>query len=224
MPSSKSSAAKELIKKLDTWLEEPMRRERLNHATGTNHKVFDVQNRALQTARICGTSQSYVKKLRTGTISTQNKKNPGRRPSILVDSFDKRLLSRVALSFYRRTPPELPTLDTIHEEAISEGFPACLRSTIYRHLKKLGFAFKERDTKMRVYQRMDIVAHRHRVLRQLPKLRANGFKVFYQDETWLNSNHTRKFCWQRELDKSVSRAEINPQDVGGLNVPCGAGQ
>ena len=77
-----------------------MRRERLNHATGTNHKVFDVQNRALQTARICGTSQSYVEKLRTGTISTQNKKNPGRRPSILVDSFDKRLLSRVALSFY----------------------------------------------------------------------------------------------------------------------------
>ena len=77
---------------------------------------------------------------------------------------------------------------------------------------------------MRFYQQMDIVAHWHRVLRQLPKLRASGFKVFYQDETWLNSNHTRKFCWQRELYKSVSRAEINPQDVGGLNVPCGAGQ
>ena len=68
---------KRVDQKVDTWLEEPIRGERLNHATGTNNNVFDVQNRALQTARICGTSQSYVENICTGTISTQNQKNPG---------------------------------------------------------------------------------------------------------------------------------------------------
>ena len=37
---------------------------------------------------------------------------------------------------------------------------------------------------MQIYQRLDIVAERHKVLRKLPDLRKSGYKIFYQDETW----------------------------------------
>ena len=62
-------------------------------------------------------------------------------------------------------------------------------------MKKLGF--KKRNTKMQVYQRLDVVAQRHYVLRKLIEYRELGFEVFYQDETWVNTNHTRQYIWQK---------------------------
>ena len=166
----KSTAEKKLILKVDKWLEEPMTRDRLNQRTGTTDRIFEKPNRAEMCAEICDVSKSYIDKLRSGKIKIDTEKNPGGRPSIPIDDFDLRLLSRVTLGFYRRCPPELPTLSKIHELAINERFPACSISTIRRKLKYLGFCFKKRDTKMRVYQRMDVVAHRHKVLRRLQTL------------------------------------------------------
>ena len=224
--SRKTPEEKQIIKNVDSWLKEPMLREKLNKRTGTNDAIFREKNRASLAAQICGVSKSYVEKLRTGDIPIVPNKVYRGRPQIPIDDFDKLLLSRITLGFYRRSPPELPTLEKIHEEAMNGGFPACSVMTIQRQLKKLGFVFKIRNKKMQVYQRMDVVARRHRVLRQLTKLRAEGVEIFYQDETWLNTNHTRQFCWQREISADINNPAIidDPKEVGGLNVPCGAGK
>ena len=88
--------------------------------------------------------------------------NPGGRPRIQLDDFDKLGLTRLILGYYKRIPPTLPTLDMIHSESQSlPGFPRMSRATLHRVIKRQGFVVKKRNKKMMVYQRMDVVAHRH---------------------------------------------------------------
>ena len=71
------------------------------------------------------------------------------------------------------------------------------RATLHKWAIKLGFVCKKRNIKLKVYQRMDIVVQRQIYLRKLrDDLRTSGYKIFYQDETWFNANHTRQYVWQ----------------------------
>ena len=127
------------------------------------------------------------------------------------------------LGFYKRNPPELPTLEKIQKD-VSQllGFPDISRTSLARYVKGLGFVVKKRNSKMNVYQRLDVVAQRHKVLRKLVWYREAGFKIFYQDETWCNANHTRQYVWMLE-DEEKDLLEHTRWN-GGLNVPCGAGK
>lgn len=51
---------------------------------------------------------------------------------------------------------------------------------------------------MNVYQRLDIVARRHVILRKLVLYWEAWFKFLYKDETWCNFNHTRRYNWMIE--------------------------
>ena len=44
-------------------------------------------------------------------------------------------------------------------------------------------------------ERPDAVAARARFLRQIKKLRENGYSVVYVDETWVNQNHCCQYTW-----------------------------
>ena len=76
---------------------------------------------------------------------------------------------------------------------------------------------------MNIYQRMDIVAQRHRVLRELVKFRSAGYELYYQDETWCNANHTRQYIWQLEEASSGGLLE-GTKWRGGFDVPSGVGK
>ena len=92
-------------------------------------------------------------------------------------------------------------LDKIHKE--SQEVPDFLKAskgTIQGRLKKLGFVCKERNKKIAVYQRLEVVANGQRVLRQFRKLRVSGYKILHQHETWCNPNHTREYVWQTDSD------------------------
>ena len=144
---------------------------------------------------------------------------------ISLDEFDERYLSNLVLSSYRKDPPQLPTLDLIYEQAMSNvNFPRMSKSTLWRRLRRLGFVCKKRNKKLQVYQRLDVVAMRHRYLRDIEHFRALGYKCFFQDESYCNANHTREYIWQLD-DGSVKDSFIGHiRWTGGLKVPSGAGK
>ena len=55
-------------------------------------------------------------------------------------------------------------------------------------------------------------------------LRSSGYKVWYQDETWCNTNHTREYVWQLDEKTNPKKLIDNTQWSGGLKVPSGAGR
>ena len=202
-----------IIKKVDEWIKEAIQRER------NNQPVFPIKNQAKVVSDICGISEREV-------YSVRKKEVPGKstgRKKIVFDNFNKRALSRLVLGFYRREVPEIPTLEKIHKGASEiPGFPQTSQSTLLRELRTLGFVYRRRNKKMQIYQRLDIVAERHKVLRKLPELRKNGYKIFYQDETWCNANHTREFIWQKEGDSENLIDDTKWK--GGMKVPSGSGK
>ena len=75
---------------------------------------------------------------------------------------------------------------------------------------------------MKIYQRNDIVANRHKFLREIERFRLNGHHIFYQDETWCNTNHIREKIWQQEGDKKDLIDDTKWK--GGLKFPSGVGK
>ena len=63
---------------------------------------------------------------------------------------------------------------------------------------------------------------RHKYLRRIKELREKDHRVFYQDETWCNANHTREFVWQMEDEEKSLISDS--QRKGGLKVPSGSGK
>ena len=74
-----------------------------------------------------------------------------------------------------------------------------------------------------MYERMDIVAAWHRFLLDVQKFRDEGYKIYYQDETWCNAHHTRQFCRQH-LSNPEDSLLLAIQWNGGFAVPSGEGQ
>ena len=117
-------------------------------------------------------------------------------------------------------------LDLIYKETMQlPDFPYMSRGTLYKQIRKLGFVYRKRNAKMQVYQRLDVVAQRHRMLRDLQKYRALQYEIFYQDESYCNANHTRQYIWQKDDDNDdVNDLLGDTKWKGGLKVPTGAGQ
>lgn len=215
-PRNYSTDENAIMKRVFEWVSEAVERERRGELV-----FMESRDKALLAGKICGVSRTKIIRVQK-EIDEENKKEKG-RPTIQLDEFDQRGLSRLILGFYKRNPPVLPTMEKIHAETKEiPGFPSISRGTLFKWIKKLGFVVKKRNSKMMVYQRMDVVAHRHRYLRSIEEYRGQGYAVYYQDETWCCSNHTRQYIWQcedGEKNEFLSHTTWN----GGLNVPCGSG-
>ena len=146
------------------------------------------------------------------------------RKQIILDNFEAQFLRRIVLSFYYGAKKETLTLDKIKAQLpLADGFPKMSRETLRKYIINLGFEFKKINRKLKVYERMDIVAARHRFLLDVQKFRDEGYKIYYQDETWCNAHHTRQFCWQHlgnPEDSLLPAIQWN----GGFAVPSGEGQ
>ena len=209
-----SESDKKIIEAIDKWVASAMEKEQ------NGEKIFQSNDHAMETSKICKISRSSIFNVRKDG-SEVDWSQTGRQ-KIILDDFDKSLLSRMILGFYKKNPPELPNLDKIYAEIQSiPSFPKLGRTTLYNTIKSLGFAYKKRDKKMNIYQRFDIVVSRHKFLLEMEKLRAAGYKVFYQDETWCNANHTIEYVWQTDVDDELME-RISWK--GGLDVPQGQGK
>lgn len=83
---------------------------------------------------------------------------------------------------------ELPTLDKILAAVNDdESLPDFSRSTLYKLLKEvLKFKYLKRNRKSGLIEQNEIIVWRVKYLQQIRKLRAEGRKIYYLDETWLN--------------------------------------
>ena len=104
----------------------------------------------------------------------QEPKTRGGRKPIILDSFSQSLLRRIVLNFYCRG--EIPNLEKIHREAQdANDFPKMGLETLRKWLHKLGYAVRKRSMKRKVYERMGVVAARHKFLQNIRKYRSLGY-------------------------------------------------
>ena len=213
----KSDGEAAMVARVASWIDEAIYRQ------NNGLPVFNPSclNRNKIVAEICGVSPSNVKYCE-GRLGVQKRKRGPK--GVVLDDFDEKALGRLVFSFYTRSPPELPTFSKIHTEALKiAGFPAISISTLRKMLKKQGFAYEERNKKMHVFQREDINAQRHKYLNVIAGYREQGYTVYYQDETWVNANHTREYVWQYRGEALKELMGVFAWK-GGLKVPCGSGK
>ena len=221
---TKQYSKAQMVLNLSNWLEHVKAKEK------NGKKIFkNGSGSAINTilSNISGKSWSSVKRLRNQGKKGHEMGSPSKsngRKQIILDNFEAQLLRRIVLSFYYGAKKEAPTLDKIKAQLpLADGFPRMSRETLRKYIIKLGFEFKKINRKLKVYERMDIVAARHRFLLDVQKFRDEGYKIYYQDETWCNAHHTRQFCWQHLSNPEDSLLPAI-QWNGRFAVPSGEGQ
>ncbi|KAM7285640.1 uncharacterized protein ISCGN_032528, partial [Ixodes scapularis] len=109
-------------------------------------------------------------------------------------------------------------------QAVNEDdeLPDLSKTTLWRLLKDIGFAFEKRKRRLALIERSDIIAWRRRYLRVIKEFRRQGRSIIYLDETWVNAGHTKQFVWQDTTVKSSQDAFLNGLTTG-LAAPSGKG-
>ena len=74
------------------------------------------------------------------------------------------------------------------------------RTQVWRVLRELAMKFKRRSRNSMLIDSEDIVAWRHRYLTDIIRYRADGWNIFYTDETCCNAGHTLAKVW---IDETV---------------------
>ena len=90
------------------------------------------------------------------------------------------------------------------------------RTTLYNFMKSIGFVYED---KLSHYEhtknRTDVVSMRDNYLEWIAQYRAEGYRVYYQDETWVFKNMTCTKVWKDCMGNSTD---------GVYNVPSGKGE
>ncbi|KAH6944862.1 hypothetical protein HPB50_005635 [Hyalomma asiaticum] len=142
-----------------------------------------------------------------GKLTTPSRKRPRnaekRRRSAKFDSFTLCALRSCVHNFFRRN--EIPTVEKITTE-FSERMElqSLRRCTVRRLLAEIGFKHEKRSRNSLLIDRADITDWRDRYLRDVERYRAEGRKIFYLDETWLDEDDTE------ESDSDCELSGIEP--------------
>ncbi|KAH7986134.1 hypothetical protein HPB52_025187 [Rhipicephalus sanguineus] len=154
-----------------------------------------------------------------GKLTTPSRKRPRNaektRRSAKFDSFTLCALRSSVHDFFLRN--EIPTVEEITAE-FSERMehPPLRRCTVRRLLAEIGFKHEKRSRNSLLIDRDDITDWRNRYLRDMVRYRAEGRKIFYLDETWVTSGHTRSIVWTDTVVQKRGRLLILTQRTGAL--------
>ena len=103
-------------------------------------------------------------------------------------------------------------------------------TTLREMMIKLGYAYEDSgDDRERLKQQEHVMEHRREYLMRMAKLRAQGYLIFYIDETWVNKNTSTKKSWQRDEKRKTEStplvADGAPEVLrkGGKKAPTGKG-
>ena len=115
-----------------------------------------------------------------------------RRPKL--DSFDKDVIRRVLHTMFNNQ--ELVTLKKMKHRLTEENSIHISKQTLWKTVRELGFTFrKTKGGKNMLCERAHLVAARSKYLREIRKMRQDGFDPVFIDETWINSHHTNEKEW-----------------------------
>ena len=113
-------------------------------------------------------------------------------------------------------------------------FPSMCLENLRHIVHSIGFRFKKLNKKPVLMESISVAASRHAFLRRIRRLREEGYKIFYTDETWCAQNHTMKYAWQEHVIEALDshnnydQYRGHLQEVfgwkGGFKTPSGAGQ
>ncbi|KAG8308947.1 hypothetical protein J6590_097628 [Homalodisca vitripennis] len=148
-------------------------------------------------ANYCKVSKQSIKSIRKEAKSTPAEKlmSPGKKRrrcdqyKIKIDEFDRRVIVNVIRDFYavKTVVPTCKKLLLVLREKIH-----CVWSewALRSELKNMGFRWKKCGSKRK------LLIERFEYLRNIKKCRDDKKKIFYLDETWIDSNLTFQRCWQ----------------------------
>ena len=104
-----------------------------------------------------------------------------------------------------------------------DDLPNLKEKTVSRLLKDMKFKFMKRSRSAVLIERPDIIAWRHRYLRQIKLYRQANRKIYYLDETWVNAGHTVKKVWHDTTAEEQPRRAWFAGLTTGLKEPSGKG-
>ena len=180
-------------------------------------------------ALACGISKTSVYNILKEYKTTGELKSPSKtkhRPNTILtetDDFTKNAIRRKIHNFYFENT--VPTIDKILQ-AVNEDpdLPNFKRTTLYKLLTTdLNFKYQKRERNSSLLERSDIVLWRRNYLRLIRQFRAEGRKIYYLDETWVNAGHTKSKVWQDTTIKSAKDAFLQGLSTG-LKNPTGKGK
>ena len=82
-------------------------------------------------------------------------------------------------------------LSHIHDER--PDFPIRSEMTRLRHMKRLGFCYKQTSKATEPLDSVSFIAQRSAYFRYLDDLRTLGAFIYYHDETWYNVSEEKAF-------------------------------
>src|SRR5207253_6746868 len=129
---------------------------------------------------------------------TPGKKRPRAAPITGLDDFDMSVVRVTVAEIYREGDQQsnYPTvqlvLQKLKEKIGFKGGSSSLRAI----MKKLGMRYGKINQRQFYIEKLEIVAHRRRFLRQVRCFRQNPDQSFiYLDETWVNEHHAKEKMW-----------------------------
>lgn len=92
-----------------------------------------------------------------------------------------------------------------HLLAEDPDFPVRSKTTLWRWMRKLGFVYKRTSKVIVALDSLSFMAARARYFKALDRLRRNGSKIFWHDETWRDKNEEKTFIWTHGTGKGRLR-------------------
>ncbi|XP_045174542.2 uncharacterized protein LOC123535853 [Mercenaria mercenaria] len=167
-------------------------------------------------AEATGVGMTTVRKIRKESFSGEgrNEENLDPLPAsssekvktnrIVPDDFDCGVIRRKIREFYVMRK-QLPTVGKIHKELASDiGFHGSITS-LRKILKNLGYRWKKCGSNRKVLmEKPDVSRLRCEYVRKVKQYRDSGYDLVYLDETWIDTSHTAKYCWQSVEERGVA--------------------
>ncbi|CAH2102128.1 unnamed protein product [Euphydryas editha] len=133
-----------------------------------------------------------------------------------IDDFTKSAIRRKVHSFFIKG--ELPTLKKVLNDINEDDtLPNFKRTTFYKILKHLKFKYIKRQSNHAIIDSDDIVLWRRNYLYKMKDFRKENRRIFYMDETWVNSGHTVNKTWVDPTVKSKRQAFLDGLSTGAKN-------
>ncbi|XP_026321135.1 uncharacterized protein LOC113231156 [Hyposmocoma kahamanoa] len=182
---------------------------------------------AKKTAETAGVSLATVYKVLKQYRNEHRVSSPVAPPqrATIIDKlldFELSAIRRKVHEFFFRN--ELPTVDNVLMSVNEDDdLPNFKRTTFQKLLKKLQIKYLKRSRKSALIEKREIVRWRRNYLQKISKMREDGRKIYYTDETWINEGHTKTKVWQDTTIHSTRQAHREGLSTG-LKGPSGKGK
>lgn len=132
--------------------------------------------------------------------------NSGRPQTLLSESESDEIRLTFHLILSQRIYPTTQML-LDHLMSLNPDFPITSKTSLWRHMKKIGFRFNSTGRVSIALDDVKFVAQRAYFFRKLTELRSSNAKIFFHDETWTNGGDERRSIWVD--DQGIGRLKKN---------------